>query len=296
MIASVKPRSSMTSASSVYMTPMRLWSTLVIHSRQRYGRWPARTTQEITPSRASPTRPDAAIGIGWSSGTASQLSLPSMSASGARRNGWCRFADLRAGCGRDRLGDDLLEKVGIDVTVSRRGDVQTLLGECNVALVVERGGRVPCISDPAVECLRAHRPHLEVHSRKAVPTELRRESVENPLSVSLKMQLGRHAVHRVDHAAELRDKERVHDAGGAHPEIDGGPYRNDELVDARDALVGVDEQPLPVERDDLHVERLGLPVERLGRTRSCDPIQAMPPRNMMTSKGTDQTTSSMRPE
>src|SRR5215203_1160185 len=146
MIASVKPRSSMTSAS----------------------------------------RPDAAIGIGWSSGTASQLSLPSMSASGARRNGWCRSADLRAGCGRDRLGDDPLEKVGIEGTVSRRGDVQTLLGECNVALAVERGGRVPCFCDPGVECLRAHRPHLEVHSRKAVTAELRRESVENPLSVSMK--------------------------------------------------------------------------------------------------------------
>ena len=35
MIASEKPRSSMTSASRQYMTPMRLWSTLVIHSRQR---------------------------------------------------------------------------------------------------------------------------------------------------------------------------------------------------------------------------------------------------------------------
>ncbi len=35
MIASVKPRSSITIASRVYMMPMRLWSTLVIHSRQR---------------------------------------------------------------------------------------------------------------------------------------------------------------------------------------------------------------------------------------------------------------------
>src|ERR687898_1404430 len=140
MIASVKPRSSMTSASSVYMTPMRLWSTLVIHSRQRYGRWPARTTQEITPSRASPTRPEAAIGIGWSRGIASQLSFPSMSASGARRNSRCRLADLRAGCGRDRLGDDLVEKVGIG-TVSRRGDVQALPCQGIVALAVEDGGR-----------------------------------------------------------------------------------------------------------------------------------------------------------
>ena len=35
MIASVKPRSSITSASRMYITPIRLWSTLVIHSRQR---------------------------------------------------------------------------------------------------------------------------------------------------------------------------------------------------------------------------------------------------------------------
>ena len=35
MIASAKPRSSMTSASTQYMTPMRLWSTDVIHSRHR---------------------------------------------------------------------------------------------------------------------------------------------------------------------------------------------------------------------------------------------------------------------
>ena len=35
MIASMKPRSSITSAEQQYMTPMRLWSTLVIHSRHR---------------------------------------------------------------------------------------------------------------------------------------------------------------------------------------------------------------------------------------------------------------------
>jgi hypothetical protein len=35
MIASMNPRSSMTTPSRVYITPIRLWSTLVIHSRQR---------------------------------------------------------------------------------------------------------------------------------------------------------------------------------------------------------------------------------------------------------------------
>ena len=34
-MASEKPRSSMTSARMQYITPMRLWSTLVIHSFQR---------------------------------------------------------------------------------------------------------------------------------------------------------------------------------------------------------------------------------------------------------------------
>ncbi len=33
--ASMKPRSSMATPSSMYMTPSRLWSTLVIHSFQR---------------------------------------------------------------------------------------------------------------------------------------------------------------------------------------------------------------------------------------------------------------------
>ncbi len=64
MMASANPRSSITDASSVYMTPIRLWSTLVIHSLQRYGRWPLTTTQARTPRIPSATTPDAIIGIG----------------------------------------------------------------------------------------------------------------------------------------------------------------------------------------------------------------------------------------
>jgi hypothetical protein len=40
MIASEKPRSGITRPRTTYMTPMRLWSTLVSHSRQRYGHQP----------------------------------------------------------------------------------------------------------------------------------------------------------------------------------------------------------------------------------------------------------------
>lgn len=35
MMASEKPRTNMTRPRIMYMTPMRLWSTLVIHSRHR---------------------------------------------------------------------------------------------------------------------------------------------------------------------------------------------------------------------------------------------------------------------
>ena len=48
MMASGKPRSSMISARMMYMIPMRLWSTEVIHSRHRYGTYPLRVTHERT--------------------------------------------------------------------------------------------------------------------------------------------------------------------------------------------------------------------------------------------------------
>ena len=72
---------------------------------------------------------------------------------------------------------------------------------------------------------------------------------------------------------------------------------DDQLVDARDALSGIDEQPLPVERHDLDLERRRrFDGSGLAGSRSCDPIQATPPRSMIVSSGIAQTISSMRPE
>ena len=107
MIASAKPRSSITIASSVYMMPIRLWSTLVIHSRQRYGSQPFSVTQARTPMITTPTKAAAISGIGWSNGMAAQLSLPNMLM--LRPWGYARVgpARLRAGSGRQLLRDDL---------------------------------------------------------------------------------------------------------------------------------------------------------------------------------------------
>src|SRR5580698_6420908 len=49
MIASMKPRSSITAASVTYMMPMCLWSTLVIHSLHRYGIQPLMVMNASTP-------------------------------------------------------------------------------------------------------------------------------------------------------------------------------------------------------------------------------------------------------
>ena len=59
--------------------------------------------------------------------------------------------------------------------------------------------------------------------------------------------------------------------------------RHDQLVDAGDALLGVDEQPFPVERDDLR-RRAAARLRRRAAcagSSSCEPIQATPPSRMI---------------
>ena len=64
MIASEKPRSSITSPRKTYITPIRLWSTLVIHSLQRVGSQPFATMIARTATMTTMTDPAAAKGIG----------------------------------------------------------------------------------------------------------------------------------------------------------------------------------------------------------------------------------------
>ena len=54
MMPSTKPRASMISASTTYMTPTRLWSTLVSHSVHRYFQALSQVTTRATTS-APPT-------------------------------------------------------------------------------------------------------------------------------------------------------------------------------------------------------------------------------------------------
>jgi hypothetical protein len=62
----------------------------------------------------------------------------------------------------------------------------------------------------------------------------------------LQIELRDHAGHRVDLTAELRYEKAVHDARGRQPEMQRCRDGNDELIDHRDAVVRVNEQPFPV--------------------------------------------------
>src|SRR5580658_7624875 len=210
MIASAKPRSSITIASRVYMTPIRLWSTLVIHSRHRYGSQPFSVIQPNMAMIARMTTAPVTSGIGWSSGMAAQVSLPSML--GLRSRGYVGVwpAGLRARPRRQHLCGDLLEQVGSGRTVGERSHIQALPGQVGIARGIEGWAAGARGLDPGSELVGRHCVYVEKHARETVAAEVARQAVERARGVRLQVQLRRHAVHRVDHAAELRDEKGVH--------------------------------------------------------------------------------------
>src|SRR5271167_4701301 len=159
-----------------------------------------------------PTTAAAASGIGWLNGMASQLSLPNMLVLRPWRYARIRPPALWAGSGRQLLSDDLVEQRGIRGAEGERTDVHALPGQRGVAFVIEGWAGAACGSNPGVKPLRRYCLHVEMHARETVATEVARQAKERAWFVRAQVQLRRHAVHRVDHAAELWDEERTHHA------------------------------------------------------------------------------------
>ena len=111
---------------------------------------------------------------------------------------------------------------------------------------------------------------------KSVAAEMRGQALKRPGFVRPQVEPGGHAVHRVNHASELRDEEHVHHARRGKLELQRHACGNGERIDACDLLVGIDEQPFPVERHRLN--RLGRrgSFDRLGRVElmGADPCHA----------------------
>lgn len=82
-----------------------------------------------------------------------------------------------------------------------------------------------------------------------------------------------HAGHGIDLTGELRHVEGIHHRVGSDAQADRPARREGELVNHRDPLIGIDEQPLPVLRHDLDVERRLLEFQR---AVGIEPVSAAP--------------------
>src|SRR5689334_12200837 len=166
----MKPRNSIRRPSSVYITPMRLWSTLVIHSRHRYGTCPATTSQATTARTMMSTPAPAPSGIGWSHGIASQVSFPSISVLRFRFRTNLRRAGFggRARSRRDLLRHDRREQARLDRAVREWTDTLARLRERRVAGAIQRGAGAPCARDPGIEFVPWNGAQHEMHGGKAV--------------------------------------------------------------------------------------------------------------------------------
>src|SRR5262245_23745764 len=163
MIASEKPRSNMTRPRTTYITPMRLWSTLVNHSRHRYGHQPFTVTVTRRANMTRPTTAPLSSGSGSLNGMADQVSFPSISISRPMNRGSQRRAG-RPCRARDRLVDDVLEEVWHDRAVGRRRHGDARLCQLRIPGLVKRGPGAAHLPQPTIEIAGRHRlgdkPHL----------------------------------------------------------------------------------------------------------------------------------------
>src|SRR6185312_10971893 len=135
-----KPRSSITRPRNTYMTPMRLWSTLVSHSRHRYGHQPFMVTVTRMARMTMPTTAPLSSGSGSLNGIAAQLSFPSMSTS--RRPAPRRTPVRTDACfsgTRHRHVDDALEQVRFYRAIGCGRHGLARLCQLGVAGIVEGG-------------------------------------------------------------------------------------------------------------------------------------------------------------
>src|SRR5262249_28794807 len=176
MIASEKPRSSMTRPRVTYMTPMRLWSTLVSHSRHRYGHQPFTVTVTRMARMTMPTTAPLSSGSGSLNGIASQLSLPSISTSRLAQRRTPGPSDARLSRTRHRLVDDALEQLRVHRAIACGRHGLARLCQLGVAGIVEGGSGTARLLDPGFEIIGRHRLDDKPHLGKSVAAEICRKA------------------------------------------------------------------------------------------------------------------------
>ena len=174
---------------------------------------------------------------------------------------------------RQRLIQDLLEQSVGDRLERERLRLDALLGQLDIARRREVLPLHPRLAKPLVEFRRGFRHDLKMHVGESVAADLGGEPAKRSGIIGGEEKLRAHAIHGVDHAAELGSEESGHHASRGQRKVDRDARGDHQAIDAGDVLIGVDEQPFPVERHDLNVERL---LRRLDRLRRIEIMRPYP--------------------
>src|ERR1700730_11952192 len=145
------------------------------------------------------------IGSASLNGIAAQLSLPSMSTPCLLHRWTPGRAGARLFGARDRLVDDALEQLRLDRAIGRRRLGFARLCHFGIARIVECRPGAARLCDPGVEIAGWHCLGDKLHLGKAVATEICRKAGILARLVGEQVEVGGHAAHRVDLAAELRE-------------------------------------------------------------------------------------------
>src|SRR6516164_2197848 len=261
----------MTRPRITYITPMRLWSTLVSQSRHRYGHQPFTVMSASTARMTMRTTAMLMRGSGSLNGIASQLSLPSMSTSSLTQWWTPGPAARRASGTRRRLVQDALEQLRVHRVIGRGRYGLARLCQLGVAGIVEPGSGAARLREPGVEIAGGHRLGDEPHVGKTVAAEHGRKPGILARLVGEKVEMRDHAAHRIDLTAELRHEERIHHRRRGEPKFDRRSGRDNQLIDGGDALIGVDEQPVPIERHNVYAQWIGFAGDRRPRIELMGP-------------------------
>src|SRR6516165_2972762 len=153
----------MTRPRITYITPMRLWSTLVSQSRHRYGHQPFTVMSASTARMTMRTTAMLMRGSGSLNGIASQLSLPSMSTSSLTRWWTPCVPDSRVSRAGRRLVEDALEQLWVHRAIGRGRYGLARLGQLSVTGIIESRPGAARLLEPSVEIAGRHRLGDEPH-------------------------------------------------------------------------------------------------------------------------------------
>ena len=116
-------------------------------------------------------------------------------------------------------------------------------------------GRGLGLLHPGREVALRYDPGRKLHPGKPVAREIRRKPFITARLINPEAIHRPHPRHHVHHRRPLRDVEIIRHRIRRHLQLYIPPLRDDQIVDRRDPLLRIHENPLPVGGDHIHLQR-----------------------------------------